>query len=1806
MKRCFLRKILWLIGCILGIGALSIEASAQFSGSGSGTSADPYRIFNASQLNQVRNFLTNGDVYFSLEQDIDISGWLAANSSSKGWISIGNSSSMFHGKFDGKNHTIKGISTTSGSGLFGNIFNAEIKDLKLEVDIKTPGGAIGGLAGSAINATISNVSVTGSIASIAPSYDACTYSCGGLVGVCSGSEISNCSVINASISGMNSVGGLIGTEEASTITDSKVENAIINGSKNTVGGFVGRSYIKLETKSTATDFSAYTNCHASANITSEFGQVGGFVGRIEYSVFNNNNPTNYNYPKATINADFTKCSASGTITCSRGDNVGGFIGDNYVQTGRYTTNDVAAVNIKISDCLSLVNVRAQNSNNVGGFMGCSVKNTQLSATNSRAIGTYSFQISDCYANGDIYGASCVGGFGGTMTQVNIQKCYASGRVSGTDKVGGLIGSATGGVTLTRSISLSPSVNASSDYAGRVYGSSTGSNDYGTLGTATANKGLQTCAVTENGKRIDCDDNSKHGETYGKETMMLRATYQGLGWNFSDIWQIVETQSYPYKSWQTAPPVITTSPEVGGLAVRGKSVAGAEIYLYIDDVEYKATCDSGSNWVVVLSSPLKAGDVATVYAKEPTKMRSLAVSVTTSFQGEGTEDDPYRIYTAEDLANVFGEYYYILMNDLDLSEIAWTPIGRSGSAMCKIDGNNHTISNLKVQDSSYDYCGLFASMANGSIKNLIVKDASVTGGNYSSILVGNCSNSTIENVRISGSVNGKNYVGGVAGYASSSSLSQIKVIAEVTATGEAGGIAGGISGNTAISLADFNNGTVNGGLYAGGITPKMNAESSIKQSTVSGNVSATSDSSYAGGIVAENHGSVADVFSTANVTSSLYVGGIAGINYSNIERCYASGNLKGGKYGAGISAYNSGAAAIVKGCVSATEKIELTAESPVAMRVLGGFREGAESPATDANLAMKEMIVTVNNVAQYIEDDPLNGKAITAYELKLKSAYNSLGWEFPGVWSEGSLTMPYLTKLGNTYKGGESIEPDNYLTFNKMEGKAGDQLEMVVNLKNRDALVGVQFDLVLPTGITVAKEAGVEKIVYGSRLSSRNFTLAYQQRPNGDWRVIVSPKRDVTIGGNDGDVVKITLDVDRAIVNGDYQITLKNVYMSDPEAMSISAPQTSNTVEILNDFLSVENITAAAGKQGELLLELSNLSEISGFQFDVTLPKGISIAKNAVGQLAFEHAGRTSNTTHPISYREIGQNTYRVICSATANQAITGNEGAICKITLDIDESQAIGDYTVNFTNAFLANTDFSSITVKPVGATVSVSKYIRPGDVNEDGRINVADISGASFLSLGKENPRLNMAVADVNGDGNITMVDVREIQNFAFNEDFDMFRIRQVRKIVPDVVSEKAAVYIEPFTIAPGEEKKVAVMLDKGGLDIWGFQVNVTLPKGLTFALWEDAADKHDLWYEEGPDTQAYVYQAADHDTYYSMNYYHSSNPNAVFPTSDKPVFYLKVKASADVEPGVKELTVSNADFALITSQSASCPNQTSSILVGDCSSLKSVVLKGQYNSSSILEFNNVLSTNTGILEVNLENVRGADKSVAFTTGNPNTLFYVSNNVELANERNVVVEGTSTNVVLTDGYDFGCAQPIHADKVSYSRTLESSHLQSLYLPFTAQNLGEFKVYDVNLYAGSHLFGDFVTTTQEAGVPVVIESPVSGVFTFEARNADILPGATAIEDDFIGSYVMAPALNDYYSVEGSMANPIFAAVDKFMPFRAYLKSQIATGINEIGLDRLYKANSVYSLSGIRVTNFNNLESGIYIVDGRKIYLKKRK
>lgn len=144
-----------------------------------------------------------------------------------------------------------------------------------------------------------------------------------------------------------------------------------------------------------------------------------------------------------------------------------------------------------------------------------------------------------------------------------------------------------------------------------------------------------------------------------------------------------------------------------------------------------------------------------------------------YDGAGSEGSPYQITTAEELQNVSLSLssYFVLNNDIDLTDKEWEPIGNNideNSAFSgNFDGKGHKISNLTVTEikvstwesykNTYNYAGLFG-VVTGQVKDLKLEDCTVLvtdeenkrrGDVYAGVLAG-ANFGTITNVTVSDS------------------------------------------------------------------------------------------------------------------------------------------------------------------------------------------------------------------------------------------------------------------------------------------------------------------------------------------------------------------------------------------------------------------------------------------------------------------------------------------------------------------------------------------------------------------------------------------------------------------------------------------------------------------------------------------------------------------------------------------------------------------------------------------------------------------------------------------------------------------------------------------------------------------------------------------------------------------------------------------------------------------------------------------------------------------------------------------------
>ena len=231
-----------------------------------------YTVTSADGLINVAELVNGGktDINITLGKNIDLTG--------KGWTPIGtNYEKRYKGTFDGRGHTIKGLTVTTNDqfvGLFGYLDKA---------------GTVKNVVMEGIQITSNHVLMSGNT--------------GGVVGYSWGT-IENCSV-SGSVSGTNCVGGVVGSQKAGSITGCS-SSATVKGTVD-VGGVAGEKWGSM------------TACYATGNVTLEIDSPkdlsgGGLVG------FNGGSGVRACY--ATGNVTSTG-SSTGNV------HIGGLFGDNY-------------------------------------------------------------------------------------------------------------------------------------------------------------------------------------------------------------------------------------------------------------------------------------------------------------------------------------------------------------------------------------------------------------------------------------------------------------------------------------------------------------------------------------------------------------------------------------------------------------------------------------------------------------------------------------------------------------------------------------------------------------------------------------------------------------------------------------------------------------------------------------------------------------------------------------------------------------------------------------------------------------------------------------------------------------------------------------------------------------------------------------------------------------------------------------------------------------------------------------------------------------------------------------------------------------------------------------------------------------------------------------------------------------------------------------------------------------------------------------------------------------------------------------
>jgi len=234
--------------------------------------------------------------------------------------------------------------------------------------------------------------------------------------------------------------------------------------------------------------------------------IGSLAGRLEYGTISNcfvedgNVSGDYaigGLVGRSLYGTVLDCYSTGVVSCGGG---GGLIGRNYSGP--------------VHNCYSTASVLGVN---VGGLLG----------ENWHAV------VSDCYSTGKVEGSWLAGGLVGNNNG-EIHNCYSRGSVIGNSYAGGLVGE-------NGSIFVNYSLITNSYSTGLVVGA--GEHIGGLAGENRDGIGEVKHSFWD--VNSSAEPNSDGGTGLPTDEMQMQITYTEADWDFINVWDIGENQTYPY-------------------------------------------------------------------------------------------------------------------------------------------------------------------------------------------------------------------------------------------------------------------------------------------------------------------------------------------------------------------------------------------------------------------------------------------------------------------------------------------------------------------------------------------------------------------------------------------------------------------------------------------------------------------------------------------------------------------------------------------------------------------------------------------------------------------------------------------------------------------------------------------------------------------------------------------------------------------------------------------------------------------------------------------------------------------------------------------------------------------------------------------------------------------------------------------------------------------------------------------------------------------------------------------------------------
>lgn len=326
-------------------------------------------------------------------------------------------------------------------------------------------------------------------------------------------------------------------------------------------------------------------------------------------------------------------------------------------------------------------------------------------------------------------------------------------------------------------------------------------------------------------------------------------------------------------------------------------------------------------------------------------------------------------------------------------------------------------------------------------------------------------------------------------------------------------------------------------------------------------------------------------------------------------------------------------------------------------------------------------------------------------------------------------------------------------------KPGETKALLLSLTSMESnVVGVQFDVTLPKGFSLEESDGT--VYHLSSNQASDIACNVSNLGSGNYRFVLYSNSLQQLKA--GELMSLNLKAGENVALGNYTVSIGEIAFSDADGQVTKESGTTATIKVTNFYPAAKNIEMPdvkiqSGKTASLTLNLlASIAGCVGIQFDLSLPDGFTLEKDASGKeysiSVYQASDMSCNLT------AVGNGVYRfMIYSNSLKEFVPGE---LMNINLKVSEEEPLDTYSVSIQDVLLSDIGGNAHNDNGASANVTVTPPYTPGDVNNDGVIDSQDADCVVNYLLEDAPATFIFDAADMNQDGKITVIDLGYIIN--------------------------------------------------------------------------------------------------------------------------------------------------------------------------------------------------------------------------------------------------------------------------------------------------------------------------------------------------------------------------------------------------------------------------------------------------------------